>query len=117
MNLEKLAEAIEQKWADAKPVIFDDGDGHIQLRVNSYHEIHCDPSDDDEYNARWYNWCLDRLEELGYESSLATTASAKGLVGYRLSATIFATPFHFKTHGATRAEACTKALCAALVVE
>lgn len=104
MNIERLAELINEKWPESSAHIGTQG-------VVIYLEVTCstgrldyEPGAVDETNGRWIIWCLDRLEELGLNPQLVVTID-----GYMLRSR-----YGVITQAPTRAEACALALMAAL---
>jgi hypothetical protein len=121
MNLQKLAEKINERWRESDAFIssakFGDEPAHpisLDIMMNGAYPISYDINSDDYINATWIIWCLDRLEELGMFPKLLT----------RLSGGYFCITAYGDLEGQsdaypgkTRAEAVTLALAKALGVE
>jgi hypothetical protein len=115
MNLQKLAEKINERWRESDAFIssakFGDEPAHpisLDIMMNGAYPISYDINSDDYINATWIIWCLDRLEELGWND--VRFWMEDGLYGFA--------PLKMEaTSGKTRAEAVTLALAKALGVE
>jgi hypothetical protein len=106
MNLQKLAELLRavcgKGWSSGGGT-----DSGIYIYTQDY-TLRWEPGDSDESNATWIIWCLDRLEELGWDD--VRFWREDGLYGF--------VPLKMEaTSGKTRAEAVTLALAKALGVE
>jgi hypothetical protein len=108
MNLQKLAEKINERWGITVYATPD------TMRVGDDGQpMHYLPKCTDSYNSDWIIWCLDRLEEL-YPESIELSSDPKGKSVTYCDMALGRT-FTFKE--ATRAEAVTLALAKALGVE
>jgi hypothetical protein len=135
MNLQKLAEKINERWRESDAFIssakFGDEPAHpisLDIMMNGAYPISYDINSDDYINATWIIWCLDRLEELGMSPNLSCQRrdgrfDCMWLVSGPMEGTTTSTGEPIMDHktmaspGKTRAEAVTLALAKALGVE
>jgi hypothetical protein len=124
MNLQKLAEKINERWDSVGAAVeyasdyttTDDALDVSWIRLKSPY-VRADMGHrDDWYNAQWIIWCLDRLEELGWGKCFLAWRNDKNLYEVFKSWDDIGGGFTV-SEGKTRAEAVTLALAKALGVE
>jgi hypothetical protein len=111
MNLQKLAEKINERWGDATRAKLRLSNQLILVSNVGWSCVYT-LDNTDGHNAEWIIWCLDRLEELGWRVQIVNYGQI-----YMVSDIKDAQGGERCAEGKTRAEAVTLALAKALGVE